>query len=196
MPPITIPLLDNIVRPGETVLDVGCGGTPYHRATALVDFTLDGDAAREFAATAYREELPGVPFHLACAEDLPFPDGAFDWCVCRFALTLMEDPVKACDEMSRVARKHYIEFPSATRELLANTPGAKWLGKRDGDALVFLRKTEQPFWTAPWEFCGIRFHSDAAGMERSVREALALLEWAGDARVVLIGEGRIEARVG
>jgi SAM-dependent methyltransferase len=48
--------------------------------------------------------LANVRFHLADAERLPFPDGAFDVAVCRFAFHHFEAPPRVLAEMARVCR--------------------------------------------------------------------------------------------
>ena len=68
------------VRAGQQVLDVGCG--PGALTAELVsrvgaDAVSAVEPSASFAA-ATRERLPGVEVRLSPAEQLPFPDGAFD----------------------------------------------------------------------------------------------------------------------
>lgn len=57
------------------------------------------------AERAGRERgLTNVRFQTGDAEHLPFPDGAFDVVVCRFAFHHFEDPPRVLTEMARVCR--------------------------------------------------------------------------------------------
>jgi ubiquinone/menaquinone biosynthesis C-methylase UbiE len=51
-----------------------------------------------------RRKAPEIDWHEGLAEDLPFPDKAFDAVLCQFALMFFEDRVKALKEMARVTR--------------------------------------------------------------------------------------------
>ena len=48
---------------------------------------------------------PGVDVRRASAEDLPFPDGAFDAALAQLVVHFMSDPVAGLAEMARVTRK-------------------------------------------------------------------------------------------
>ena len=68
------------VHAGQTVLDVGCG--PGAATAELVrrlgpDAVAAVDPSEQFIAAA-RARHPGVDVRLSSAEDLPYPNGAFD----------------------------------------------------------------------------------------------------------------------
>ncbi|MGE5132601.1 MAG: class I SAM-dependent methyltransferase [Gemmatimonadota bacterium] len=94
------------VRGGQRVLDVGCGPGAL---TAELARRLGPGAVRavepsaSFAAAA-RERLPGVEVRQAAAEQLPFPDGAFDAALAQLVVHFMTDPVAGLREMARVTR--------------------------------------------------------------------------------------------
>ena len=92
------------VRSGQRVIDVGCG--PGALTRELVDrlgptnvFAID--PSEPFVA-AIRERLPGVDVRLASAEQLPFPDKAFDAALAQLVVHFMSDPVAGLREMARV----------------------------------------------------------------------------------------------
>ena len=94
------------VRQGQRVLDVGCG--PGALTAELVRRTgADAVSAVEpsasFAAAA-RERLPEVDVRLSAAEQLPFPDDAFDAALAQLVVHFMADPVTGLREMGRVTR--------------------------------------------------------------------------------------------
>jgi len=94
------------VAPGHRVLDVGCG------PGALTDVLVATVGAERVAAvdpsTPFMEHtaarLPDVDVRLAAAEDLPYPDGAFDAALAQLVVHFMADPVVGLREMGRVTR--------------------------------------------------------------------------------------------
>jgi len=95
-------------RPGERVLDVGCG-----RALDLLSlgkkganlFGFDGSHVMiNKAAENFQKQ--GVPLRLACgsAENLPYADCSFDKVFCKGAIDHFYDPAKALREMVRVLK--------------------------------------------------------------------------------------------
>jgi SAM-dependent methyltransferase len=94
------------LTPGQSVLDVGCGPGALtaelvrRQGGALVSAV---DPSESFVAAA-RERLPGVDVRLAAAEQLPFPDGAFDAALAQLVVHFMTDPVAGLREMGRSCR--------------------------------------------------------------------------------------------
>ena len=96
-------------RPGEGVLDVGCGtGIVARRAAPRVGNTgrvvgLDASAGMLAVAraTADREKL-SLDWREGRAEALPFAGGEFDLVLCQYALMFFADPSTALAEMRRV----------------------------------------------------------------------------------------------
>jgi ubiquinone/menaquinone biosynthesis C-methylase UbiE len=95
------------VRAGKRVLDVGCG--PGALTAELVDrlgpeAVSAVDPSEQFVAAA-RARNPGVDVLQASAEDLPFPDRAFDATLAQLVVHFMSDPVAGLAEMARVTRQ-------------------------------------------------------------------------------------------
>jgi SAM-dependent methyltransferase len=91
---------------GQRVLDVGCG--PGALTAELVSRAGAGavsavDPSASFAA-AVHERLPEVDVRRSAAEQLPFPDGAFDAALAQLVVHFMTDPVAGLREMGRVTR--------------------------------------------------------------------------------------------
>jgi SAM-dependent methyltransferase len=94
------------VPPGREWLDVGCG-TGALSATILElgePAAVTGvDPAEGFVAHA-RATVAGATFVVGDAQQLPFPDSAFDAVVSALVLNFVPDPGRAAGEMARVAR--------------------------------------------------------------------------------------------
>ncbi|MFB7466017.1 methyltransferase domain-containing protein [Streptomyces sp. NPDC056224] len=100
------------LRPGMSVLDVGCGpGTitadlaelvaPGGRVTAV---DASGDVVAQARAYAAERGVGGVEFATADVRALDFPDGSFDVVHAHQVLQHVGDPVRALREMRRVCR--------------------------------------------------------------------------------------------
>jgi len=92
------------VRPGQRVLDVGCG--PGALTAELVarlgaETVAAVDPSGSFVAAA-RARYPGVDVREAFAEALPFPNGTFDAALAQLVVHFMADPVAGLREMARV----------------------------------------------------------------------------------------------
>jgi len=140
------------VRPGQRVLDVGCG--PGALTAELVSRSGAGavsavEPSESFAAAA-RARLPGADVRLSPAEQLPFPDAAFDAALAQLVVHFMADPVAGLREMGRVTRPGGVvaacvwdhgggrgpltAFWQAARELDPAAHDESWLaGVREGD---------------------------------------------------------------
>ena len=94
------------VTAGQRAIDVGCG--PGALTTHLVELlgstaVTAVDPSEPFVEAA-RERHPGVSVERASAEQLPFPDAAFDTALAQLVVHFMTDPVAGLREMARVTR--------------------------------------------------------------------------------------------
>jgi SAM-dependent methyltransferase len=94
------------VRPGQSVLDVGCG--PGALTAQLVerlgpDHVSAVDPSESFVVEA-RRRFPGADVRSARAEDLPYADASFDAVLAQLVVHFMSDPVAGLREMARVTK--------------------------------------------------------------------------------------------
>ena len=95
------------VEAGQRVIDVGCG--PGALTAELVQrlgaaSVAAVDPSEPFVAAA-RARNPGVAVGQASAEELPFPDEAFDAALAQLVVHFMRDPVAGLTEMARVTTR-------------------------------------------------------------------------------------------
>jgi ubiquinone/menaquinone biosynthesis C-methylase UbiE len=93
--------------PGDAVLDVACGPGNFTRAFAPVvedeGLVVGIDASSAMLTRAVQETKDeNVAYVRGDASNLPFRDESFDAVCCFAALYLIEEPLKAVDEMVRV----------------------------------------------------------------------------------------------
>jgi ubiquinone/menaquinone biosynthesis C-methylase UbiE len=99
------------IKPGHTILDVGCG--PGSITADLADLVPQGhitggdavqsvlDQASEYCSS---RGVKNVTFQKIDANDLPFPDNSFDIVFCHQVLQHVKSPVAILKEMRRVAK--------------------------------------------------------------------------------------------
>ena len=94
------------VRPGEHVLDVGCG--PGALTAALLARAGAGRVAAVDPSPPFAEACaarnPGAEVTVAAAEALPFPGAVFDRTLAQLVVNFMRDPAAGVAEMRRVTR--------------------------------------------------------------------------------------------
>ncbi len=94
------------LSPNDRVLDVACGPGNFTRGFARAageGLVVGLDASRAMLAVAVRESASANLAYVrgdACA--LPFRDGSFDAICCFAALYLIQEPMRALDEIARV----------------------------------------------------------------------------------------------
>jgi ubiquinone/menaquinone biosynthesis C-methylase UbiE len=96
-------------RPGERILDVGCGTGIVARQVAaqlgasgaVTGLDLSSNMLEVARATAARAQVT-VEWREGSAEQLPFSDGSFDLVLCQFALMFFAEKAAALAEMRRV----------------------------------------------------------------------------------------------
>lgn len=110
--PLLLKYLD--VRPGQTIVDVGCGTGFFTRLVARglrgEGYAIGVDRNRRLVKVASKiakaQEVDGcVSFRYGKAEALPFEDSFTDRVVCQAVLWMMHDPTPVLREMIRVCKR-------------------------------------------------------------------------------------------
>jgi hypothetical protein len=189
----------------DRVLDVGGSAAALNTATHILD--LVAPAGGTLDPRRPKREACFV-LHDICKKPWPFVDGYFDYAFCSHTLEDVRDPIGACEELMRVARRGYIEVPSRLREsfygkrfmrlrallgrpLRVGYGHHRWFCERQGEGLVFMAKTLTAVHST--DFIVSR---DELGRDLTPEESWIGFFWNGTFPVqerILIDPGHIEA---
>lgn len=136
------------LRPGERLLDAGCGEGRHcrgalERGAHVVGLDLDADSLRPgLAALRARARERGRLAALLRADAfaLPFPDGAFDKAICAEVMEHVHDHPAAARELARVLRpggRVAVTIPTATSEHLYLRLGDDYFETPGGHIRIF-----------------------------------------------------------
>jgi hypothetical protein len=126
------------------VLDVGGWAAPFERADWVVDLMPYETRGLYRRAEPRPERFTAdtwVVRDICAREPWPFADDQFDFVICAQTLEDIRDPVWVCEEMARVGKAGYVEFPSRLEEHCWGIDGEwpgwnhhRWLCEADRDA--------------------------------------------------------------
>jgi ubiquinone/menaquinone biosynthesis C-methylase UbiE len=146
------------IKKGDLVLDVGSGDKPFWRADVIVDKYLKDDQQRHSGSMVFDKRKVFID---ADVESLPFKDKVFDFVFCSHLLEHVENPDKAISELTRVAKKGYIEVPYAISDLFQPFPPHLWYCGYDDGFLIFKqREKEGNFFNKSTERFGKKLYSN------------------------------------
>ena len=132
---------DLSIKSDDIVLEVGSGHNPCYRSNVIVDKYLDDNNSHRCGDIKI---FPHQDFINADGESLPFKDSEFDYVICCQVLEHVDDPYKFVKELSRVAKKGYLETPSLIGEFLFPKKSHRWVILDLDDKLIFFEKSKMP----------------------------------------------------
>jgi SAM-dependent methyltransferase len=123
------------------VLDVGCGNQPLPWATHLADLSITDHSQR------FGQSIPAGlrPLVQCSVEALPFADKSFAFVRCTHVLEHVANPAAACEELSRVGLRGYIECPRSWVEYVFSAVGHRWLVDAESGVLIFREKAAREY---------------------------------------------------
>jgi SAM-dependent methyltransferase len=126
------------VRPGARILEVGGEKKSHPQANVVADvFSMYRKNDDPIFEMWNHQELV-----LASEDELPFDEDAFDYVICCQVLEHLDNPVPLLYEMSRVAKKGYVEVPSLVNEYMAPNPKHKWVCMEIDHKMVLMEKAQ------------------------------------------------------
>lgn len=125
----------------ERVLEVGGGSNPHPRANIVTDKFIESNYHRDDDLRLY----PHEKFITADGNQLPFKDKEFDYVFCNHVLEHVEDPQQFVSELSRVAKRGYLETPSLIGEHLHPKESHRWVLLEIDNKIVMYEKEKVDF---------------------------------------------------
>jgi hypothetical protein len=163
------------IKSDDLVVDVGGWWKPLNRADHVVDLLpYETRAGGGRLGPGPERYTPGTWHQLdICQTPWPFADRTFGFAYCGQTLEDIRDPIVVCKELARIARRGYVEVPSAWIEctydvdigpLTRRYPGYekhRWIVLHENGELLFIPKQA---WLCliefiPWEV-SLRWRTD------------------------------------
>ncbi len=127
------------ILPSDLVLEVGSGDDPFPESHVLVDRYFSDNKEREAGLPLIVDR----PLVIADACFLPFKNRSFDYVIASHILEHVNNPKIFISELTRVAKRGYIETPSAPRERVFNWSFHRWYVEVKNNALYLTKKTKK-----------------------------------------------------
>ena len=120
----------------DFILDVGGGHNPHHRANIVIDRYVSDNTHR----CGNLKILQNQQLIIADGMFLPLKDKTFEYVISSHALEHVEDPSVFLNELSRVAKKGYVETPSLIGEWLIPKKSHVWAILEIDEKIVLMKK--------------------------------------------------------
>lgn len=129
------------------MLEIGPGGTPFHRSDIFLDIEPGLFESDEIAGYQ-RGNAPKLntdkPIIYYDGKKFPFNDKEFDYVICSHVLEHVESPNSFLREVYRVGKKGYLEFPTIYYDYVFNIPVHVNLLYFNGRNIKYLKKESTP----------------------------------------------------
>lgn len=137
---ILVPLAQKVkfvscLKTNKLIIDVGSGMNPQYVADVCTDAYADNRSRGSDLKIPY-----GCSFVFCDIINMPFVDKRFSFAYCNHVVEHLEDPIKGCAELSRIAEAGIITCPTKLWELCFGRHYHKWFVSLEGDTLIFERK--------------------------------------------------------
>lgn len=132
------------VKDGERVLEVGPGGSPMSRSDVLLElkYETEHEWIRQSGNVVPDQHDARTVFY--DGGRFPFEDGAFDYVICSHVIEHVPDPAFFLQELMRVAKKGYLEFPTIYYDYIYNIPEHLNYVAYIDDTLKYFSKADSP----------------------------------------------------
>jgi SAM-dependent methyltransferase len=127
------------LRSSDLVLDIGSGAFPNPRSDLLADMHISENRHRNGNSVA----VDNRPFIQADAAKLPFADQQIDYVIVSHLAEHVDDPNAFCQELSRTAKRGYVETPSPLGDRLLDEEYHLWRVSNRNGLLHFEQKGQR-----------------------------------------------------
>ena len=95
----------------KRILDVGGAGNVSRHATHVID-RLSYEWWQAWPQKVTTAILPEnwIVHDICASHPFPFPDKYFDFVICSHTLEDLRDPIRVCEEMSRVGKAYFVSI--------------------------------------------------------------------------------------
>lgn len=112
----------NSIKPGDKVLEIGPGATPYFRSDVFLELKYDSEEERIAQSGHVGILQTNKQIIYYDGGRFPFEDKEFDYVICSHVLEHVPNADSFLSEIQRVAKKGYLEFPTIYYDYVYNFP--------------------------------------------------------------------------
>lgn len=105
----------------------------------------DGSGEKSGVRDAVVLYAAGAEPRLCSAGAIPFADKSFEFVTCKNVLQKLRDPVCACRELMRVARRGYVECPRSWAQYIVSSESDLWFVDLECDTLIFRERLAEEY---------------------------------------------------
>lgn len=132
------------IKPGDRVLEIGPGATPHEKAEVFLEKTYESEEEL-IAQSGHVGKLNTDKRVVEYSGDIfPFEDGEFDYVICANVLEHVEDVPKFLNEIMRVGKNGYLEFPTIYYDYMLNIEEHLNILKYDNSVIYWAKKEISP----------------------------------------------------
>lgn len=134
------------IKDNDRVLEIGPGGQPHPRADVYLELAASEPELKAQRGHVDKPALNGKVVYYE-GRRFPFKDQEFDYVICSHVIEHVANLEYFSQEMFRVGKRGYIEYPTVYYEYLYNFSVHLNFVKTDQDAKIiyFIPKSDTPF---------------------------------------------------
>lgn len=132
------------IQESDKVLEIGPGDSPYQRSNVLLElaYTSEEERIKQFGHSQPLKSDKQIVYY--DGKRFPFDDASFDYVICSHVLEHVPNVEFFLNELFRVAKKGYLEYPLITYDYLYNFEvHLNFLKFKEGK-MYFMKKQETP----------------------------------------------------